>query len=71
MEYSSVHGVYRCENCGISFKDIYGEMKELLEESPNLSMVEISMILGIPLREVKKYIRNGALENPLRDQKSG
>ncbi|MBQ9631479.1 MAG: hypothetical protein IJV04_00975 [Lachnospiraceae bacterium] len=46
-------------------------MKELLEESPNLSMVEISMILGIPLREVKKYIRNGALENPLRDQKSG
>ena len=67
MHYSAVHGIYSCDDCRISYKDIYGEMKELLEETPNLSMVEISVILGVPLREVKKYIKNGTLENPLRD----
>ena len=70
MNYTAIHGTYSCPNCGLSFKDLYGEMKDLLEETPNLSMVEISMILGVPLREVKKYIKNGTLENPYRDQKS-
>ena len=69
MCYVSVHGIYTCRNCEISIKDIYGNMKELLEESPNLTKVEISMILGVPLRVVNQYIgSNGVLENPFPDQ---
>ncbi len=69
MGYVSVHGIYYCKNCGTSIKDTYGNMKDLLEESPNLSKVEISMILGVPLRVVNQYIgSDGVLENPFPDQ---
>ena len=69
MGYVSVHGVYFCKKCDINIKDTYGDMKDLLEENPSLSKVEISMMLGVPLRVVNQYVgHNGVLENPFPDQ---
>ncbi|MBR1628603.1 MAG: hypothetical protein IJ679_04945 [Lachnospiraceae bacterium] len=68
MGYSAVHGIFTCKNCGAAYKDIYGHMKELLEETPTLSLAEMSMILNVPLRQLRQYVRNGILENPNMDQ---
>ncbi len=69
MGYVSVHGIYTCKKCDITQKDTYGNMKDLLEENPSFSKVEIAMILGVPLRVVNQYISsNGVLENPFPDQ---
>lgn len=68
MSYSAVHGIYTCKNCNLSFKDTYGRMKTLLEETPSLSKIEMARMLGVPLREINHYIRDGVLENPNPDQ---
>ncbi len=68
MSYSAVHGIYTCKNCGNSFKDTYGKMKELLESRPSLTKVEMSRILNVPLREINSYIQDGILDNPNPDQ---
>lgn len=64
LSYISVHGTFKCKNCDYSELDTYGQMKVLLSEHPNLSKAEISQALGIPLREINRYIINGVLENP-------
>ena len=69
MQYAAVLGTYTCKQCGAVQKDTYGLMKDLLEDNPNLSMSEVSLILGVPLREVRSYVRSdGVLENPRSDQ---
>lgn len=68
MTYTAVHGMYSCKNCNTSFKDTYGRMKDLLEDNPNLTKAQLSRMLGVPLREINNYIRDGILENPNPDQ---
>ena len=64
MNYSLLNGTYICPNCNFIEKDLYGKIKNLVENNPNLSKIEISIILDIPIRTLNKYIQNGYIVNP-------
>jgi predicted amidophosphoribosyltransferase len=70
MSYTSVTGTYTCPNCGGEEKDTYGKMKDLLKDRPTLTKGQMSAILGVPLREINKYIKDGVLDNPNRNFKA-
>ncbi len=67
LSYSSILGKYNCKNCGYTELDLYGQMKELVEDNPSLSKVEMSLILDVSLREVNQFITDGVLSNPYKD----
>lgn len=67
MSYVSVLGKYTCKNCDYIEFDLYGQMKQLLEDNPSLSKVELSLILDVPIRDLNMYIDNGVLNNPYKD----
>lgn len=64
MTYSPAMGEYSCEKCHIVQKDTYGKLKELLHENPKLSLMELSLIMGIPIKELSHYVEDGVLINP-------
>ena len=67
MSYSSIHGLYTCKTCGYTQLDTYGQILQLMEENPTLNKAEIAMMLGISIREINLYIKDGALVNPKSD----
>ncbi len=67
LSYASILGKYSCKNCGFSELDLYGQMKELLEDTPSLSKIELSLILNVPIREINQFIDDGVLNNPFHD----
>lgn len=65
LSYASVHGEYYCKGCNYREKDLFGRMKDLLEMNPSLSKLEMSMILGVPMRDLTEFIGDGGiLVNP-------
>ena len=68
LSYTSVLGKYSCKNCGYEEYDLYGQMKQLLEDDPALSKVALSMILNVSMRELNVFIdEDGILNNPYID----
>lgn len=63
MKYSML-GFYKCPMCSYKEKDLYGKIKDLLEMNPNLSKIEISLILNISLKNLNQYVKNGYIVNP-------
>ena len=67
LAYTSVLGKYFCKECDYVEYDLYGQMKQLLEDNPALSKVEMSLILDVPIRDLNQFIDDGVLNNPYTD----
>ncbi len=67
LSYVSILGKYHCKKCDYFEYDLYGQMKQLIEDNPSLSKVEMSLILGVPMRSTNEFIDDGILNNPYRD----
>jgi hypothetical protein len=63
MKYSGYDGSYTCDACGYRELDLFGKMKELLDMYPNLTKMELSVMLGEPMKNINPYIENGHLVN--------
>jgi hypothetical protein len=63
MTYSGYDGAYTCDACGYRELDLYGKMKELLNMYPNLTKMELSVMLNEPVKNLNPYIENGTLVN--------
>lgn len=63
MDYSNIDGKYTCRECGCEELDLFGKMKELLEEQPSLTKIELSVMLQEPIKVLNQYIENGQLIN--------
>ena len=64
MSYFSATGAHVCKQCHFTEQDTYGKIKNLLELNPNLSKMELSSMLHMPIRELNQYISDGVLVNP-------
>ena len=64
MKYCFSTGVYSCDTCKLEKRDLYGKLRDLIEENPNLNKIALSCILDISLKELSKYIKDGYLINP-------
>lgn len=63
----SVLGYYVCSACHAEEEDLYGLLKGILEEYPNINKMDLVRVLGIPLRVINQYIKDGRLVNPKGD----
>lgn len=64
MKYYSTQGLYECPVCKSTEQDMFGFLKELLEENPRLTKKDLSQLLEMSISELDVYFKGNTLINP-------